>query len=349
MQKMSHTDGPSTAPPRITSYKKMVDPKFLYIPPHKRVRKLPVVGTHHRWPARHQPHAQTSPPELPRPPQRTQIRAAPTRADLEVEVIHIHCNSDEDGVDDDDEREDAVGQLRLRPIGELLADVDPGGAGKEGGEVVAEDEAGGGGDEEEGAVIHEHLPALIHGPRPRRRPPREQWLLAQDQQPQQPLQPVVPQADQEPERDERRPTGSGRLTKPPNYYGVEKGRTENADTPQLDISMSSMTREETLHSPGSGTSSSPTPPGTSETTPISTPATSPDTSVIIPPRDSSWVLPPMPCSLTKEERAGDPVHRHRHWSFTAPGCYPSHPRFLNWFGKQTDWDPGPRRGSTGEQ
>ena len=353
MQKMSHTDGPSTAPPRITSYIKKVDPKFLYIPPHRRVRKPPVAGTHHRWPARPQPHAQ---PSLPQP---LRLRTAPTRADLEVEVIYIHHNTDEDEVGEADEREAEVGQLRLRPIGDLLASVDRG-AGKEGGGVVAEDEveraeAGGGeveeggGDEEERAVIYERLPTLIQGPKPRRRPPREQWILAQDLQPQQPLQPAAPQADQVPERDERHKTGSGRLTKPPNYYGVEKDRTENADAPLRDISMSSTTREETLHSPGSGTSCSPTPPGTAETTPISTPATSPDTSVIIPLRDSSWVLPPMPCSLTKEERAEDPVQRHRHWSFTAPGCYPSHPRFSTWFGEQKDWDPGPRRGSTGEQ
>ena len=255
-------------------------------------------------------------------------------------------------------------QLRLRPLHQLIARIEEGGAGADEGDVggeadeddageeAGEEEAGGeaGGDAEgEGEVIHERLPAFIQGPRPRRRPPREQWLLAQDLQPQQPLQPVVPQADQRPERDDRRMTGSGRLTRPPRYYGVEQGRVESEEAPRLDLSMSSTAREETTHSPGSGTSSSPTPPGTMETTPISTPATSPDTSVLIPPRDSSWMLPPMPCSLTKEERAGDPVNRHRHWSFTAPGCYPSHPRFLNWFGEQRDWDPGPRRGSTGGQ
>ena len=243
-------------------------------------------------------------------------------------------------------------QLRLRPINQLLAPVQESEADEEeGGGDEREDEGGAEGNDDEdevGAVIHERLPALIQGPRPRRRPPMEQWIIAQHLQ-QQPPPPIEPQADQEPERDERHLTGSGRLTKPPDFYGVEKGRTESMADTLLNNSMSSTTREETPPSPTSQTTCSPTPPSTAEATPISTPATSPDTSMFQPPRDSSWLLPPMPCSLTKEEREGDPIHRHRHWSFTAPGCYPSHPRFLNWFGEQKDWDPGPRRGSTGGQ
>jgi len=36
-------------------------------------------------------------------------------------VIYIHHNTDEDEVGEADEREAEVGQLRLRPIGDLLA------------------------------------------------------------------------------------------------------------------------------------------------------------------------------------------------------------------------------------
>ena len=350
MQKMANVDGPSTAPPRITSYKKRVDPKFLYIPPHRRIRRMPGPETPHRWPGRPQLHARPppSPPRPPpRPPQRNQTREAPARADLEVEVIFRHQQRE---LEERPAREEH--QLRLRPINQLLAPVQESEADEEeGGGDEREDEGGAEGNDDEdevGAVIHERLPALIQGPRPRRRPPMEQWIIAQHLQ-QQPPPPIEPQADQEPERDERHLTGSGRLTKPPDFYGVEKGRTESMADTLLNNSMSSTTREETPPSPTSQTTCSPTPPSTAEATPISTPATSPDTSMFQPPRDSSWLLPPMPCSLTKEEREGDPIHRHRHWSFTAPGCYPSHPRFLNWFGEQKDWDPGPRRGSTGGQ
>ena len=300
MQKLAHADRPSTAPPRITSFRKLVDPKFLYVPPHKRARRPLVAEMLHRRQVRLQPQGISPPPQPLQPPQRTQIREIPARANLEVEIIPIQ------------------------------ADVE--------GEHEPEEEAE--------TVVQERLPAFIQGPRPRRRPPRERWLLAQDlQDPEQPGH-----VHQEPGEDERRPTGSGRLTRAPTFYGIEKGRTENdTESASLNISSASPPREEAPRSSTPGTSPSPTPPGTSETTPVSTPVTSPDVSAVLPPQDYTWLLPPMPCSLTKEERASDPVHRHRHWSFTAPGCYPSHPRFINWFGEQKEWDPGPRRGSTGGQ
>ena len=277
---------------------------------------------------------------------------APTKPDLEVEIIYIHRNTDE--IDEAAGMEEEVAQLRLRPIAELLEDVDPGGEGMEGGEVGAEDEvrsaeAGGGGEEEEGGeegegagvAIHgpRPLPAAIQNPRPRRRPPREQWFVTQNYQPQDPEpEPVQPQIIHQ-EEEERHLTGSGRLTKPPNFYGVEKGREGDLGDPILNVSTSHAEREETHPSPPPASSCSPTPPGSVRTTPMSTPATSPDTSGIDVPPNISWLLPPMPCSLTAAERAQEPTQRHRHWSFTGAGVYPNHPRFLNWYGQ---WDPGLR-------
>ena len=210
-------------------------------------------------------------------------------------------------------------------------------------------EAGGGGEEEEGGeegegagvAIHgpRPLPAAIQNPRPRRRPPREQWFVTQNYQPQEPEpEPVQPQIIHQ-EEEERHLTGSGRLTKPPNFYGVEKGREGDLGDPILNVSTSHAEREETHPSPPPASSCSPTPPGSVRTTPMSTPATSPDTSGIDVPPNISWLLPPMYCSLTAAERAQEPTQRHRHWSFTGAGVYPNHPRFLNWYGQ---WDPGPR-------
>ena len=164
-------------------------------------------------------------------------------------------------------------------------------------------------------------------------------MLRQDLHPQ-PQQPVQPQeVQQEPEEEQRHLTGSGRLTRPPDFFGVEKGREETEVNPMLSISISSAGREDSNLSSTPAASCSPTPPGSLVPTPISTPATSPDTSAVAAPQNISWLLRPMPCSLTAAERAQDPTQRHRHWSFTGAGVFPNHPRFLNWFG---EWDPGPR-------
>ena len=201
-------------------------------------------------------------------------------------------------------------------------------------------EAGGGGVERGGgdvvqeAVLRMPIPEAMRGPRPRRRPPREQWILRQDALPA--AQPPAPPV-QEPRRK----------TKPPDFLGIEQDRSDDT-TQQLDLSPSlaadllnlPQNVTERMLSTSSVSSQSLTPLATPLLTPIETPETSPDTSAIAPPMDQSWLLDPMPCSLTAEERANDPMQRHRHWSFTGPGVYPNHPRFLNWFG---EWDPGPRR------
>ena len=215
---------------------------------------------------------------------------------------------------------------------------------KEGGEAGAEDEeeeaeAGGGeveevGGDEEKVVHHMPLPEAMEGPRPRRRPLKERWIVRQDALPanQPPAQPAP---------------GSRRKRKLPDFLGIEQDR-DKGTTQQLDLSPSlaadllnlSQDLTERMLSTSAMSSYSPTPPATPFVTPAETPETSPDTSATVPPLDMSWSLDPMPCSLTAEERANDPVQRHRHWSFTGPGVYPNHPRFLNWYG---EWDPGPRK------
>ena len=194
-----------------------------------------------------------------------------------------------------------------------------------------------------GDVIREPLPPAIHGPRPRRRPPKEQWILNQDVHQQEPVQ---QQATQE-EVEERHLTGSGRLTRPPDFFGREKGRDEMEPDQMLNTSTSSVDRVYTPLDSTLATSCSPTPPGTAEVTPISTPATSPDTSAVAFPQDLSWLLDPMPCSQgrTVAERANDVLERHRHWSFIGPGVAPNHPRFLKWHDGGRELRPRRRRSS----
>ena len=336
MQKMAHVDRPSTALPRITSYIKKVDPKFLYIPPHKRFRKPLAAERVQRGAGGPQPYE--PPPQHPLPPPPPQnspgtSKAKPTRADLEVEEYWVPRIEDEGN--EPAEARQQEGQLRLRPLVQMIAEdnFDPGG--------------GQGEDEAAGPVVHERLPAFIQGPRQRRRPPRERWIVEQVPQPP-PHQPAEPQMDQQLHaEDGRHRTDSGRLTRRPQYYGVEEEREETIIDSNLSTSTASISREEM---PGSSTpalSCSSSPPGSVENTPIPTPTTSPDTSALTFPQDLTWLLTPMPCSLTAEQRASNPEQRHRHWSFTAPGVFPCHPRFLNWFGPQEEWDPGPRRWSSG--
>ena len=194
---------------------------------------------------------------------------------------------------------------------------------EEEGEVVAEDE------------VEEPMPE--RAPQQRRGPVKERWIFRQDAIPAQ-------QAAQPPAAPARVPR---RRTKPPDYLGIEKGRCDDAKL-QLDLSpplaadLFNLSHDlaERMLSTSLASSHATTPITTPLTTPMETPETSPDTSALVPPMDNSWELEPMPCSLTAAERAADPTQRHRHWSFTGPGVYPNHPRFLNWFG---EWDPGPRK------
>ena len=347
-----HSTHPGGPAPRITSTEITLDPKFLYVPPQRR-------QTLHQSTLKPPPQASiVGKPWQPTPAPATSWR--PTRSyqledddqDFlfvpheqeeavdagevgereEEEVADVEegiPNGQEDLNMDRVEVAEGGGQLRLRPLVQLLADgnLDPGEVGQ--------------GEEEE------RFPAFVQGPRQRRRPPRERWLLEQDLPPQEPAE---PQVDQEQDaEDGRHRTDSGRLTRRPQYYGVEKGREESTQNSTLNISTASTSREEMPCSSTPAPSCSSSPPGSVEVTPIPTPTTSPDTSALAFPQNLTWLLTPMPCSMTAEERARDPEQRHRHWSFTAPGVYPSHSRFLNWFGPQHDWDPGPRRWSSGGQ
>ena len=360
VQKMLHTDPSSAAPPRITHQKLQIDPRFIYIPPHRRTTKSYWQETEQssaweeepRQEPRQQPPPTSTPPWMPTRP------AAQWEEEEEYDVIYQAEKEDE-----------GDGQLRLRPLHQLLAggDINPGEGGMEGGEPVDREEGnanepGEGGEQEAdevaGPVVHERLPKITQGPRQRRRPPREQWVLAQTPQPQQPAvaqdpqpqQQVAPQVDQrEEEEDQRHLTGSGRLTRPPDFYGLEKGRNSITvmEAPQLDISSLSADRECSPISPTPTASCSPTPPGSIEITPIPTPETSPDSSAVEPPRDLSWWLDPMPCSQgrTEAERTNNVLERHRHWSFQGPGIAPDHPRFSRWHGEWRGRPPR-RRSST---
>ena len=192
--------------------------------------------------------------------------------------------------------------------------------------------------EEEGEVVAEdEVEEAERAPQQRRGPVRERWIFRQDAIP-------AKQAAQPPAPPARVPR---RRTKPPDYLGIEKGRCDDAKL-QLDLSpplaadLFNLSHDlaERMLSTSLASSHATTPITTPLTTPMETPETSPDTSALVPPMDNSWELEPMPCSLTAAERAADPTQRHRHWSFTGPGVYPNHPRFLNWFG---EWDPGPRK------
>ena len=196
-----------------------------------------------------------------------------------------------------------------------------------------------GGAVEEGDGVEAPLPLLppqaFRSPRKRRRPPREVWILQQDPPP------GRQDADAPPSKAPRR------NAKPPDRLGIEQDR-QGSQTQEIDLStqlaaaMLTLPHElaERMLSSSSSSSHSPTPLASPHITPLETPNTSPDTSAVVPPMTLTWLLDPMPCSLTAKERANDPIQRHRHWSFAGPGMYPNHPRFLNWYG---EWDPGPRR------
>ena len=238
---------------------------------------------------------------------------------------------------------------------------------EEEGEVGADDEevraeAGGGevegeGGEEEEAVPNPR-PAAAQGPR--RRPPREQWLLRQeDQGAQQPPQPVGGQDPQPVDhpidvQDQQIPaqvilqeevdaqiqgrgiTRGGRATKAPERYGFEKGRAEESIV-DLNISATDIQRDLTPKGPSAASTPNISPIKTPNLTPVITPDTSPNTSAVTFSSHQDWLLPPdqdMYDGRTSKQRAENVLERHRHWSDPGPDVRPQHPRFQ-------DWDPGP--------
>ena len=174
---MCHTRPNSSAPPRITSDQLKIDPKFLYIPPH---RRLGTPGSGQHWRA----HPTPRPPPVPPPEDNWRPSRSARDDDWDDDIITI-----------------ITPEARV-PRVEVQRDVREG----EEGEVGADDEevrAEAGGGEVEGGGGEGEEPAPQPRPaaaaqRPRRRPPREQWLLRQDQGAGQPHQPVGDQ-DLQPE------------------------------------------------------------------------------------------------------------------------------------------------------
>ena len=167
------------------------------------------------------------------------------------------------------------------------------------------------------AVLNMPLPEAMQGPRPRRRPPREEWLVNQGDYPQRPAAAELPVAQPE---DDRQPA-PGRVrrnTKPPEFLGIEKDRGDCSalSVPQLPDSPPVQT--ERVFSPAGPTpagSCSPTPPATPQLTPMITPETSPDTSTVAPPgrlHSPSWLSNH---AILPRVDPDDILEVHRHWSF----------------------------------
>ena len=341
VQKMCHTRPNSLAPPRITSAKQRIDPKFLYVPPHRRPGTPGSGQTCWRRPMQPPPRPQPAPP-----PQDDWKPARPIQDDEENDDVITIITSAAEAQDLERARD-----VLVQEEGEAGADDEEVRAEAGGGEV-----AGGGGGEEE--AVPNQRPAAATGPR--RRPPRERWLLRQeDQGAEQPPQPVgdqgLPPVDQpievqdqqapahiilqeeiEAQVQERGLTRGGRATKAPERYGFEKGRVEES-TVDLNISATDIQRDLTPKGPSAASTPNISPITTPNLTPVVTPDTSPDTSAVTLSRHQEWLLPPsqgMNEGRTSKQRAEDVLERHRHWSDPGPDVRPQHPRFQ-------DWDPGP--------
>ena len=203
------------------------------------------------------------------PPPRLEPEWRPLRPLEESDVIEFHPE-----VPQDSEHNPAIvpQHLRLRPLDQLREREENEGGGQGGEEEQPV--------EEEGQVVHERLPLLIHGPRPRRRPPREQQLAARDQgegdvaQEQADQPPLIVQEVQA-QMEDPTITRGGRRTKKPDRYGMEEERgQEQGEDMILRLS----------------------PPPSREITPFSSANTSPET------------------SLNQRPLARDVLERHRHFS-----------------------------------
>ena len=193
--------------------------------------------------------------------------------------------------------EDEVGMIEAE-AGEVEEDE-----GDDVGEAALQEEEVGAVEE---AVLNLPLPELMQGPRKRRRPPREQWIINPRLQQVDANPPVVQaEADDEPDQPRVR-----RQTKPPDYLGIEKDRGGQLDLSPplaaqlLDLPSSLTERMLTPTGPTPTSSCSPTPPTTPLVTPVATPDTSPETLNVAPPR----LLP------QGQDIARDVLERHRHWS-----------------------------------
>ena len=200
----------------------------------------------------------------------------------------------------------------------------------EGDDEVAMPQVGARGDAED-VVLRLPLPEAMQGPRQRRRPPREQQLVAAE--------------NLDATHDGDLPRGR-RHTRPPDFLGIEKDRDGHgarldlspplaAQLLELPPSLAERMLTPTAQTPSS--SCSPTPLATPQITPVPTPETSPDTSVVAPPNRFSghshtWLGTEHILHGGDRE---DVLERHRHWSIgggeTDQNCpYP-----------MLDWAPRP--------
>ena len=177
----------------------------------------------------------------------------------------------------------------------------------------------------------------MRGPRQRRRPPREQWILAQPAAPavQEPAEQVLPAQEVNDEGEARGP----RLRRPPDRYGIEKergGEEEEANLELYSRASSPRTVSPAVSSPdlSRGQSSFESPPESR----VPTPATSPDTSLILSksPFEPEWLPMTLKRGRTLQERLQDPLERHRHHSMPPGSRIPCGEEFQN-------WNPQPRR------
>ena len=184
------------------------------------------------------------------------------------------------------------------------------------------------------------LPAAMHGPRQRRRPPREQLILRQPPAGEPDL--VQPAAAAQPQPTQAL-SRSGRTLKPPDRLGFEKDRADefHSEPGSLNISAPQSERESELDDSSTAISSDPGSLAISpKSSPASTPHTSPDTSAIDPP-DPAWLRGGEQVrGRTARERAKDILERHRHWSDPGPEVTLVDPSTKKPYPQLADWDPG---------
>ena len=154
VQKMLHTDPTSAAPPRITHQKQKIDPRFIYIPPHRRATKPlwqeTVPGSWHREMPRQEPLPLRRPPPCNPPPWRP-TRPATLWEEEEFVVLHqVDVRGEEEDVEGGgahggQERPEAVVQ-------EAEDEVEAGDAVEQGDVVEAGDAVEAVGDGNEGEV-----------------------------------------------------------------------------------------------------------------------------------------------------------------------------------------------------
>ena len=308
-----HSSSLQNAPPRITSRRVQLDPKFLYVPPHRRQAQ------------------QAAGERRDLPPQASQV---PNLVNHEVRPApkspwhHSRPYSGDYYTDEEMDLRPSPPWNHHHPAQQILNM--------------------GGGNEERGEEGADPLPGAARGPR--RGPPRERWVLRQDdQEAQQPPEPVGDQGlQQEGVQGQQAPeqivlqeevaaqvqgrgfTRGGRATKAPERYGMEKDRAKESEE-ALNISDTDIDRNLSPKGPSIASTPNISPMITPHVTPVTTPETSPDTSAVIFSGHEDWQLHR---GRTSRERAENVLERHRHWSDPGPDVRPQHPRFQ-------DWDPGP--------